>query len=146
MQTSTPAYYALRAALFTRDGMVCQYCGTTAAKQYIMEHVVPERRGGVSELYNLVVACDGCNKSKGNEVWIPRDWDTVAADAPEWHAWVLANADPPRPETVKFTVHGADPELIKQIRHLAVDTGRTIGDLSNEGWRYVLAQHGNNGA
>lgn len=55
-------------------------------------------------------------------------------------------AEAPKPEPVKFTVHGADPELVKQIRHLAVDTGRTIGDLSNEGWRYVLAQHGNNGA
>jgi hypothetical protein len=51
-------------------------------------------------------------------------------------------AEPPKPEPIKFTVHGADPELVKQIRHLAVDTGRTIGDLSNEGWRYVLAQHG----
>lgn len=45
-------YFELRAAVFARDGQECQYCGSTTASQYVMEHVVPERRGGDNELYN----------------------------------------------------------------------------------------------
>lgn len=56
-----------RAVILLRDGLSCQYCGKSlVGKQWNAEHVLPWIRGGRTEVYNLVVACRGCNKAKGN--------------------------------------------------------------------------------
>lgn len=76
--------------LYHRDGPSCFYCGKnmmnfteyTRTKGRLaandikrapvnyptINHILPKTMGGVSKLYNLVVACAGCNKRKGDRV------------------------------------------------------------------------------
>lgn len=49
--------------IFTRDGYVCYYCGTTSGKFHI-DHMIPLSRGGVNTMDNLTVACQTCNLRK----------------------------------------------------------------------------------
>ncbi len=56
-----------RAMLFSRDRLVCAYCGGHfPAAQLEMEHVRPRSLGGLSVWQNLVSACRHCNQRKGN--------------------------------------------------------------------------------
>lgn len=44
----------------------CKYCGIKKAKmQY--DHVIPLSKGGTNHWWNIVRACELCNKSKGNK-------------------------------------------------------------------------------
>lgn len=54
----------LRAFIFQRDGLACNYCGTVRPDNHI-DHVEPVARGGSNHPSNLVVACPRCNMSKG---------------------------------------------------------------------------------
>lgn len=57
-----------RAMLFSRDRLVCAYCGGSfPGSQLEMEHVVPRSLGGRSIWQNLVSACRHCNQRKGNQ-------------------------------------------------------------------------------
>lgn len=54
--------------LATRDGGArCRYCGARK-KIYEMtiDHVMPRSRGGSNGMKNLVLACEPCNRAKGN--------------------------------------------------------------------------------
>jgi hypothetical protein len=75
---------AIRQQIRERDGRICQYCGTSDAANFIIEHVVPLLRGGPSRPYNLVIACDSCNIRKGSKVWVPRNIEQLAALNSEW--------------------------------------------------------------
>ncbi len=51
-----------------RDGFKCAYCGirltmNTATK----DHVIPESKGGKTNMLNLVAACKPCNSKKDNK-------------------------------------------------------------------------------
>ena len=48
----------LRAAVMTRDGGVCRYCGQPAT---VVDHLFPVCRGGENSLENLVASCGPCN-------------------------------------------------------------------------------------
>jgi hypothetical protein len=52
----------LRAAIYERDAVTCQYCGNRAGT---LDHLVPVRNGGPTEPDNLVAACKRCNMIKG---------------------------------------------------------------------------------
>lgn len=80
-------------AVYQRDGEVCQYCGATDAPRYIVEHIISRAVGGVSELYNLVVACDSCNRLKGRAVWLPLNIEQITMGNPRWYAIVTDFAD-----------------------------------------------------
>ncbi len=64
-----------RQHIYKRDNFTCQYCGwngTTNFEQWLrgclsLDHVVPVKHGGKDEDANLVVACQVCNKLKGQE-------------------------------------------------------------------------------
>lgn len=49
----------------------CVYCGGSAGT---VDHVRPLARGGHEAVYNLVAACDWCNKSKNDRLLT--EWDT----------------------------------------------------------------------
>lgn len=57
----------LRAVVYKRDGRRCRYCGRDCSPTELsLDHVVPLSRGGKSTLANLVTACRGCNRTRGN--------------------------------------------------------------------------------
>jgi len=80
---------AVRAQIHERDRGFCQYCGTSAAV-LIAEHVIPMSMFGHARPYNLVSACDSCNRRKGSRVWVPRNFDLLYAENPEWGEKILS--------------------------------------------------------
>jgi hypothetical protein len=57
----------LRFEVFKRDGFECQYCGATPPGVLLhCDHIDPVSRGGLTEMDNLVTACQACNLGKSN--------------------------------------------------------------------------------
>ena len=59
----------LSRAVRTRAGARCQYCLMHESLQGVtfhIEHVIPQCRGGGSDLDNLALACPGCNLHKAS--------------------------------------------------------------------------------
>jgi 5-methylcytosine-specific restriction endonuclease McrA len=54
-----------RKNILKRDGMKCQYCGST--RDLTIDHIVPKSRGGADSWENLVTACNSCNNKKGSK-------------------------------------------------------------------------------
>lgn len=122
-------YYEVYNAVFARDGRICQYCESTTASQYVLEHVVPERRNGPTEMYNTVVACGGCNRKKGNAIWIPRNIAMLEALDPEWAALLREHAEEYRPPHPTKSYH-LDPDLTWRLHHWAITHGMSQSDAA----------------
>ncbi len=54
-----------RRNIFIRDRHQCQYCETVEGP-LTLDHVIPKERGGGDNWDNLVIACQPCNRKKGN--------------------------------------------------------------------------------
>ena len=55
--------------LFSRDRMVCAYCGhPSLVDELTREHIVPTSRGGADSWMNCITACRGCNSRKGSRL------------------------------------------------------------------------------
>ena len=55
--------------LFTRDRLVCAYCGLRFREtELTREHIVPVSRGGDDSWMNCITACRACNGRKGNRL------------------------------------------------------------------------------
>ena len=50
--------------VFTRDGGVCQCCGSSIRLEY--DHITPFSCGGSSDASNIQLLCMKCNRSKSN--------------------------------------------------------------------------------
>lgn len=50
--------------VFTRDGGVCQCCGSSNRLEY--DHITPFSCGGSSDASNIQLLCMKCNRSKSN--------------------------------------------------------------------------------
>ncbi len=67
---------------------VCSYCERTmpvilnGKSQRVVEHMIPKRRGGPLAGINTVIACYGCNVSKGNLT--PQEWRSTGRKIPQW--------------------------------------------------------------
>ena len=57
-------YREQRERIFSRDGRVCQLCGTDEGEMHI-DHIIPRKAGGDHSLDNLRVLCKTCNLKKG---------------------------------------------------------------------------------
>lgn len=58
-----------RRNIYARDRNRCQYCGKRfPTSELSLDHVVPRRRGGVSNWHNIVCCCVKCNVRKGGRV------------------------------------------------------------------------------
>lgn len=56
-----------RRNLYRRDNYTCRYCGTRPrSHELTIDHVVPRSLGGRTTWENCVLACQDCNKRKGN--------------------------------------------------------------------------------
>jgi hypothetical protein len=61
----------LRAAVATRDGGRCRYCGILQVGQvavFHIDHVIPRSRGGDTVLDNLALQCPHCSLRKSNKI------------------------------------------------------------------------------
>ena len=70
----------------------CEYCRMHQSLQgatFHIEHIVPESRGGVSDLSNLAWACPGCNLRKSDRVQVldPTTGQATALFHPRQQAW-----------------------------------------------------------
>lgn len=50
--------------VFSRDGGVCQCCGSSIRLEY--DHITPFSCGGASDASNIQLLCMSCNRSKSN--------------------------------------------------------------------------------
>ena len=61
----------LRQFVFQRAQGRCEYClipETATFAPHEIDHIVPEKHGGLTEEQNLAVACTLCNKLKGTDL------------------------------------------------------------------------------
>ena len=57
----------MRFEVFKRDGFECVYCGATPPNAILhCDHFTPVSLGGLTEVDNLVTACQPCNSGKSN--------------------------------------------------------------------------------
>ncbi len=64
-QQGTLAGYELREYLLEKWHRTCAYCGKKAVPLQV-EHIHPKSRGGSDRVSNLTLACEPCNRRKGN--------------------------------------------------------------------------------
>ena len=64
-QHGTLAGYELKEYLLLKWGHRCAYCKQTGIALQV-EHLVPKTRGGSHRVSNLTLACERCNRKKGN--------------------------------------------------------------------------------
>jgi len=53
--------------VFSRDGGVCQCCGSSLSLEY--DHIMPFSCGGSSDASNIQLLCQKCNRSKSNSCY-----------------------------------------------------------------------------
>jgi len=58
--------YEVREYLLEKFGRKCVYCGAENVPLQV-EHIVPKARGGSNRVSNLTLACEPCNRKKGNQ-------------------------------------------------------------------------------
>jgi len=81
--------------VFKRDGFKCQYCGAMPPDTTLeVDHIVPVSGGGDDSADNLITACFGCNRGKGDRslAAIPQTLEDKAAEIAEREAQVTALA------------------------------------------------------
>lgn len=57
-------------AVAERANGCCEYCKSQARfsiQPFSIEHIIPKSQGGETTLYNLALACQGCNNHKYNK-------------------------------------------------------------------------------
>lgn len=64
-QQGSLAGYEVRAFLLEKWQRRCAYCQQPSTRLQV-EHLIPKSRGGSDRISNLVLACEGCNRKKGN--------------------------------------------------------------------------------
>ncbi|MBN7810290.1 HNH endonuclease [Algoriphagus sp. H41] len=48
-----------------QSGQVCNYCGSN--ERLALDHIFPQKYGGLDDAENLIFACKSCNSSKGKK-------------------------------------------------------------------------------
>jgi len=48
-----------------QTGQICNYCGST--EKLALDHIFPQKFGGLDDAENLIFACRSCNSSKGKK-------------------------------------------------------------------------------
>ena len=79
-QQGTRAGYELREDLLEKHNRTCAYCDKTDVPLQV-EHIVPRSKGGTDRVSNLTLACEPCNRRKGNqpvEVFLKQDPERLA--------------------------------------------------------------------
>ena len=107
-QRGTLAGYELREYLLEKYDRTCAYCSKTDVPLQV-EHIHPKSRGGSDRVSNLTLACEPCNRRKGNkpvEVFLKKE--------PEVLARVLKQAKAPLSDAT--AVNATRRELFRRLR------------------------------
>ncbi|MBV8229478.1 MAG: HNH endonuclease, partial [Planctomycetaceae bacterium] len=107
-QQGTLAGYETREYLLEKWHRTCAYCGKKDVPLQV-EHIVPRSKGGSHRVSNLTLACERCNRRKGNE---PVE-DFLKKD-PERLAKVLRDAK--RPLKDATAVNATRWELFRRLQ------------------------------
>jgi 5-methylcytosine-specific restriction endonuclease McrA len=59
-----------RQYIFDQFGNRCAYCQTK--ENLTQDHVKPRHKGGTDTTFNIVPACEPCNRGKGSKEW--KEW------------------------------------------------------------------------
>lgn len=62
---------ALRRAVTERAGSCCEYCRMPEAELLAgceVDHIISRKHGGLTDLANLALSCERCNRAKGTDV------------------------------------------------------------------------------
>jgi len=96
----TPTRKALSARLrfnvFKRDQFACQYCGAHPPAVVLeCDHIIPVAEGGQNDIYNLVTACQDCNRGKAavSLCVVPQSLADRAAEVAEREAQLRGYAE-----------------------------------------------------
>ncbi|MBV8315218.1 MAG: RRXRR domain-containing protein [Planctomycetaceae bacterium] len=123
-QQGTLAGYELREYLLEKWGRTCAYCGEKDVPLQI-EHIHPKSKGGSDRVSNLVLACEPCNRRKGNrpvEVFL-KDTIQDPDEAAKVLAKILKQAKAPLKDVA--AVNATRWELFRRLQAtgLPVETG-----------------------
>jgi hypothetical protein len=72
--------YLVREYLLQKWKRMCSYCGATGLPLEV-EHLTPKARGGTDRVSNLVLACEPCNRRKGNQTAAEFGYPEIQAQA-----------------------------------------------------------------
>jgi 5-methylcytosine-specific restriction endonuclease McrA len=83
---------ALRRLVEERAGFTCEYCLLPANISFFpheIDHVIPEKHGGMTEAANLALTCWRCNRHKGTDLgsFDPETGDFSLLFHPRQHSW-----------------------------------------------------------
>ena len=83
---------ALRREVIERARDRCEYCHQPQSLSFAahhIDHIVAEKHGGTTELFNLALACAICNKQKGSDIASidPRTRQVVRLFHPRRDVW-----------------------------------------------------------
>ena len=109
------AGWQLRSYVFHRDGRKCVYCGNAKAERYELDHIVPRSRGGANRVSNLVVSCQDCNVSKGNQ-----SVEDFLADRPARLAAIRTIMRAPLAGATQMNI--IVPELLRRLEQMELPT------------------------
>lgn len=65
--SSTEARRLWRKSIKDRWKNECAYCGSP--DNLTIDHVIPQAKGGIDFITNVVCCCNDCNQSKGHQDW-----------------------------------------------------------------------------
>ena len=91
MNEREPIPKRLRFEVFKRDSFTCQYCGAHPPAVILhCDHIHPVSLGGLTEIGNLITACQACNLGKSNVPLsvVPRSLKDMAAEIEEREAQI----------------------------------------------------------
>lgn len=60
----------LKVLIYERADGLCEYCKSPAnisSQAFVVEHIIPQSKGGKTILENLALSCQGCNSYKYNK-------------------------------------------------------------------------------
>ena len=116
-QQGTLAGYELREYLLEKWRRTCAYCGKKDVPLQV-EHIHPRSKGGSDRVSNLCLACEPCNRRKGN-----KPVETFLKDKPEVLAKIEAQAKAPLKDAA--AVNATRWELYHRLQAtgLPVETG-----------------------
>jgi hypothetical protein len=120
----------IRKEIYLRDGFICQYCEDDGATTYVIEHIIPAAFGGHAMPYNLVVACQRCNRKKGRKVWIPKNLKHITESENRWMEEIISLADVTSPFEYRngSIIRVTAIELHNRVTLSDSDTYRKVAD------------------